>query len=211
MNDFNKTQNIYPTLNVNISNEQQFRLNTINEIKDYFLGEIRERELFSKNLSKYIASLDYFDTSLNSLSILLGSISIASIASVIGEPAGTTGANCGFTFAITSGSIKKFLKTTRNKKKKHNKLVLFPRSKLNSIENKISKALMDNEISHEDFETNVNEEKKYQKLKESITMVNSHRGDAEKVNLIEEGQKIGINKAIKHNEIINNNLKYKYV
>ena len=88
---------------------------------------------------------------------------------------------------------------------------MLARSKLNSIENKISKALMDNEISHEDFETNVNEEKKYQKLKESITMVNSHRGDAEKVNLIEEGQKIDINKAIKHNEIINNNLKYKYV
>ena len=211
MHDFNKTQNIYPTLNVNISNEQQFRLNTINEIKDYFLGEIRERELFSKNLSKYIASLDYFDKSLNVISILPSSISIASFATVIGVPAGIIGASCSFTFSITSGFVKKFLKTIRNKKKKHNKIVMLARSKLNSIENKISKALMDNEISHEDFETNVNEEKKYQKLKESITMVNSHRGDAEKVNLIEEGQKIGINKAIKHNEIINNNLKYKYV
>ena len=47
--------------NANISNEQQFRLNKINEIKDYFLAEIRERELISKNISKYIASLDYFD------------------------------------------------------------------------------------------------------------------------------------------------------
>ena len=44
-NDFRKTPNIYPNLNVNISNEQQFRLNKINEIKDYFLAEIREREL----------------------------------------------------------------------------------------------------------------------------------------------------------------------
>ena len=42
-------------------------------------------------------------------------------------------------------------------------------------------------------------------------MMNSHRTDAEKVNLIEEGKKIGINEPIKHNEIINNNLKYKYV
>ena len=70
MDDFNKTPNIYPNLNAiplnaNISNEQQFRLNKINEIKDYFLAEIRERELISKNLSKYIASLDYFDKSLN--------------------------------------------------------------------------------------------------------------------------------------------------
>ena len=53
--------------------------------------------------------------------------------------------------------------------------------------------------------------KKYRGLKESIRMVSSHRNDAEKVNLIEEGKKIGINEAIKHNEIINNNLKYKYV
>ena len=71
MDDFNKTQNIYPNLTTNISNEQQFRLNKINEIKDYFLAEIREWELISKNLSKYIASLDYFDKSLNVLSILL--------------------------------------------------------------------------------------------------------------------------------------------
>ena len=88
---------------------------------------------------------------------------------------------------------------------------MLARSKLNSIENKISKALTDNEISYEDFQTIINEEKRYRELKESIRMVNSHRGDAEKVDLIEEGKKIGINEAIKHNKIINNNLKYKYV
>ena len=53
--------------------------------------------------------------------------------------------------------------------------------------------------------------KKYRELKESIRMVNIQRSDAEKNNLIEEGKKIGINEAIKHNEFINNNLKYKYV
>ena len=52
---------IYPNLNAIPSNEQQFRLKKINEIKYYFLAEIRERELIRKNLSKYIASLDYFD------------------------------------------------------------------------------------------------------------------------------------------------------
>ena len=69
--------------NANISNEQQFRLNKINEIRDYFLARTRERELISKNISKYIASLDYFDKSLNVLSILSNSISIASFATVI--------------------------------------------------------------------------------------------------------------------------------
>ena len=84
---------------------------------------------------------------------------------------------------------------------------MLARSKLNSIENKISTALMDNEISHEDLETNINEEKKYRELKESITMMNSQRSDAEKVNLIKEGKKIGINEVIKRNEIINKSLK----
>ena len=56
-----------------------------------------------------------------------------------------------------------------------------------------------------------NEEKNYRELKESIRMLNIQRSDAEKVNSIEEGKKIDINEVIKHNEIINSNLKYKYV
>ena len=200
-NDFHKTPNIYPNLNAiplnaNISNEQQFRLNKINEIKDYFLAEIRERELISKNISKYIASLDYFVKSLNVLSILIGSISIVSFANVIGAPAGIIGANCGLTFSITLRFVKKFLKTIGNKKKKHNKIGMLATSKLNSLESKIPKALIDNEISHEDFETIINEEKKCRELKESIRMMNIHRSDAEKVSVIEEGKKIGFVKLL---------------
>ena len=115
--DFHKTPNMYPNLSVNISNEQQFRLNKINEIKDYFLAEIRERELISKNLSKYIASFEYFNKSLIFLSVLASSISIASFVSVIGPPAGIIGASCGLIFSITSGFIKKFFKKIRDKNK----------------------------------------------------------------------------------------------
>ena len=58
MVDFHETSNVYPNLNaLNISsNDQNFRLNKINEIEDYFVAEIKERELMSKRLSKYIAS-----------------------------------------------------------------------------------------------------------------------------------------------------------
>ena len=108
--DFRETPNMYPNLNPNISNEQQFRLNKVNEIKDYFLAEIRERELISKNICKYIASLKYFDKSLIVLSILSGSISIAWFAAVIGAPAGIIGTSCGLTFSITSGFTKKAFK-----------------------------------------------------------------------------------------------------
>ena len=66
---------------------------------------------------------------------------------------------------------------------------MLARSKLNSIESKISEALINNEISHEDFMTIMNEEKKYWELKESIGMMNSQRSNVEKISLIEEGQK----------------------
>ena len=171
MDDFNKTPNIYPNLTANISNEQQFRLNKINEIKDYFVAEIKERELMSKRLSKYIASFDYFDKSLIVLSVTTGSISIASFATVIGAPVGMMSASCSLAFSITTGFVKKFLKTTRNKKKKHNKIVMLARKKLNSIESEISEALTNNEI--EDLMTIINEEKKYRELKESTRMMNS--------------------------------------
>ena len=100
--DFHKTPNMYPNLSENISNEQQLRLNKINEIKDYLLAEIRDRELISKNLGKSIASFEYFNKSLIFLSLVASSISIASFVSVIGAPAGI------------SGFIKEFLKTIRN-------------------------------------------------------------------------------------------------
>ena len=121
--DFNKTLNMYPNLSANLSNEQQLRLNKINEIKDYLLAEIRERKLISKNLSKNIASFEYFNKSLIFLSVGASSVSITSFVSVIGASAGIMGASCGPTFSMTSGLIKTFLKTTRNKKKKHNKIL----------------------------------------------------------------------------------------
>ena len=160
--NFHKTSNMYPNLNAiplsaNISNDQQFRRNKINEIKD-FIGEIRERELMKKNLSKYIASFGHLDKSLIALFIATGSISIASFPTAIGAPVGNMSASCSLIFSITTGFVKKFLKTIRNKKKKHNKMLA--RSKLNSIESKISEVLMNNEISHEDFMTILNEEKK---------------------------------------------------
>ena len=39
---FHKIPNIYPNLNANISNNQNFRLNKINEIKDYFIAELKK-------------------------------------------------------------------------------------------------------------------------------------------------------------------------
>ena len=163
---------------------------------------LKKEIMLIKKLSKYIAFFYYFDKSVIVLSVTTRSVSIASFATVIGAPVAITSAIFSLAFSISTGIIKKQLKTTRNKKKKHNKIVMLARSKLNSIESKISKALINNEIIHEDFLRIIEEEKKYRELKESIRMMNSQRSDAEKINLIEEGKKIGINEVINCNEFI---------
>ena len=155
---------IHPNLSATpLSNQQQFKLSKINEIKDYFVAEIKERELMSKRLSKYIASFDYFDKPLIVLSVTTGSISVASFATVIGAPVRMASASFSLAFSISTGILQKLLKTTRNKKKKHSKIVIIARTKLNSMESKVSKALINNEISHEDFMTITNKEKNIEK------------------------------------------------
>ena len=117
---------------------QQVRLNKTNEIKHYFIAKIKERELMSKRLSKYIAFFYYFDKFLTVLSATSGSIYIGSFATIIGIPVGTASASLSLTFSLPTGLVKKLLQTTRNKKKKDNKIAMLAISKLNSIEDKLS-------------------------------------------------------------------------
>ena len=107
----------------------------------------------SKKISKYISFFYHFDKSLIVLSVTSGGVSIASFATVIGAPIGITIPSLRLAFSLCTGLVKKLLKAKRNKKKKHNKTVMLARSKLNSIESKISEALISNQISREDFIT----------------------------------------------------------
>ena len=119
----------------------------------------------SKKLSKYISFFDYFDKSLIVLSVASGGVSIASLATTIGAPIGITSGSFSLAFSLCTGLVKKLLKTTRNKKKKHNNIVMLARSKLNSKEGKTSEALINNQISYEDFITIIDEEKNYSGIK----------------------------------------------
>ena len=125
----------------------------------------------SKKLSKYISFFDYCDKSLIVLSVRSRGVSIASFAIVIGAPIGITSASLSLAFLLCTRLVKKLLKVTRNKKKKHNKIAVLARRKLNSTEDKISEALINNQISHEVFITIINEERNYRELKESIRMM----------------------------------------
>ena len=75
-------------------------------------------------------------------------------------------------FSLTTEIVKKLLSTTRNKKKKHDKIFMLAKSKLNNIETLISQALIDMEISHEEYISVLKEKNKYEKMKENLRSEN---------------------------------------
>ena len=117
-------------------------------LKIIFNEEINQRKLYSKKLSKYVTAFDYIDKILIVLSATTGGVSIISFASAVGIPVGIASASFTLIFSLTTGIIKKLLSITRNKKKKHDKILMLAKSKLNSIETSISQTLIDMEIRH---------------------------------------------------------------
>ena len=85
---------------------------------------------------------------------------------------GIASASLTLIFSVTSGIAKTLLNITRNKKKKHDKILMLAKSKLNSIETLISQALIDMDISHEEFVTILKEKDKYEKMKENLRSEN---------------------------------------
>ena len=74
-------------------------------------------------------------------------------------------------FSLATGITKKLLKTTRNKKKKHDKILMLAKSKLNSIESLVSQALIDMDISHKEFIKILKEKEEYEKMKENVRSI----------------------------------------
>ena len=119
----------------------------------------------SKKLSKYIAAFDYFDKALIVLSGTSGVISITSFTSITAVPVGIASASFNLVFFLTTGIVKKLLKITRNKKKKRNNILMLAKVKLNSFETLISLALIDLQISQDEFRTIINEGENYRRLR----------------------------------------------
>ena len=134
----------------NLSYQTKFRLNKIIK-EDYFHSEVQERKIMSKTLRKYFATFDYFDKVLIALSSTAGGISIFFFAGVIGVPAGIVSASVTRVLSLKTGTIKKVLEITRNKKKKRDKNFMLSKSKLNNIENLTSQASIDLETSQKEF------------------------------------------------------------
>ena len=102
------------------------------------------------------------------LSKSFGTLSVASYASVVGIPAGITGASLTLVFTVGTGISKSFLKLTKKRKEKHNKIIVLAKNKLNTIDTLLSNALNDSKISHEGFTNIITEKNIYENIKENI-------------------------------------------
>ena len=69
--------------------------------------------------------------------------------------------------------VKTLLNITRKKKKKHNTIITLARSRLNIIENLISQALIDFEVTHEEFLKIIYEKNNYEQIIDNIRSVKS--------------------------------------
>ena len=159
--------------NLEVSDLTKFRLDEINKIKDYLNAEIKERKDTVKKISKHIAAFDYADKLFITLSASFGTLSIVSHATVVGIPVGIAGASLTVIFPVTTGVVKKILNITRKEKKKHNKIITLARNTLNIIETLISQALIDFDISHEEFSKIIYEKNNYEQMKDNIRSTKS--------------------------------------
>ena len=154
--------------NLELNDLTKFRLDEINKMKDYLNAEIKERKDIIKKNSKYIAAFDYAEKLFITRSASFGTLSIVSHATAVGIPVGIAGASSTLIFTITTGVVKKILNIPRKKKKKHNKIITLARNKLNIIETLISQALIDFNISHEEFSKIIYEKNIYEQIKDNI-------------------------------------------
>ena len=126
-----------------------------------------------KKISKYIVAFDYADKLFITLSASFGTLKIAPYETIVGIPVGIAGASLTLIFTVTTGVVKTLLNITRKKKKKHNKVIALARSKLNIIENLISQALIDFEITHEEFSKIIYEKNNYEQIIDNIRSAKS--------------------------------------
>ena len=90
------------------------------------------------------------------------------VASVIGAPVRIASASFTLIFSLTTGIIKKLLSRTKNKNRKHDEILILAKSKLDSIKTLVSQALINMEISHEQFYVIIRENEKYERMKQNV-------------------------------------------
>ena len=130
---------------------QKFRLKNIDETRNYLIEEINGNELIIKKHKKVCTTLNCIEHFLILGSTITGCVSNFAFASLVGILIGITSYAIGLKVCAITAGIKKYRSIIKKKKKKHDKIVLIAKSKLNTIEVLVSKVLINSVIIHEEF------------------------------------------------------------
>ena len=143
----------------------KFRLRKIDETRDYLLEEIKHSDLMNGKYKKTCEYLNYVENLLILVSTVTGCVSIPAFASLVCVPFGITSSAVGLIICAIIAGIKKYKSIIKKKKKKHDKILVLGKDKLNTIEVLISKALIDSYISHDEFVSVNNVLREYYEMK----------------------------------------------
>ena len=113
---------------------QEFRLKNISETRNYLLEEVNQNKLMSRKHKKVCTTLNYIEHFFILVSTITGCISISDFAPLIGISIGITSSAIGLKMCTIAARTKMFKLIIKKKKKKHDKIVLLPKPKLNSRE-----------------------------------------------------------------------------
>ena len=138
----------------------------MDQIRNYLIEEINQTELMSKKHKNVCRVVNYIDHLIIVTSIIIGCVFISAFACLVGI--GISSSAIGLKFCTNSAGTKKYKSMIKKKKQKHNKIVLLAKSKLNSIEVLISKALIDSNISHDETVSVNNVLKEFYDIKEEV-------------------------------------------
>ena len=152
---------------------QEFRLKDIDETRNYLIEKLNRNELISKNHKKVCTTLNYIKHSLILISTITGCVSISIFATLVGILIGIMSSVVGIKIYVITAAIKNYKTIIKIKKKEHDKTILLEKSKLNSIEIWISKALIDSVICYDEFVLINNVLKEYNEMKEEIDNLKS--------------------------------------
>ena len=150
----------------NISEE--FRLKNIDETRNYLIEEINPNELISKKHRNLCTILSYIERFLILGFTITGCISVSAFASLVDIPIGIASSAIWLKMCAIIEAIKDYKSIIKKKKNKNNKIVLLAKSKLNSIELLVSKALIDSIITHNECVLINNVLKEYNETKQEI-------------------------------------------
>ena len=140
----------------------------IDEAKSYLLEETNHNDLISEKHKKKCKYLHYNEDLLILASTVTGCVSISAFPSLVCVPIGIASSAVGLKIFAVTAEIKKYKSIIKKKKKKYEEIVLLGKTKLNTLEILISKALVDSCISHDEFVSVINVLRKYNEVKEEI-------------------------------------------